>query len=215
MGIFKKRKYVRKVGAVAWPSLDQPAFALIMGEELREDSNDPKACWMIAEQEDQNLVRLLKWCAKQGKKHGVDYFHGNTASEPMMNFLHSLKMEFYINKAPFCDSPEALQYYINLIKTSTQPEQKMLHFGSSVIPNKLVGMGDKVGVSAQDFPALAACGYALSVLTEEYIANPQIDVAHSVCGAEYGGNLNSSAGHYSMSDTPTAQRWKNEPGGDW
>jgi hypothetical protein len=207
------RKYCHAVGAIGWPFGDQPAFALLAGEQVRKRESDRKVCRWLAEHEGRTAEEVIRWCIDMGQRYGGTHFYADTTNKGMVDL--AVKMALNLTKAPYCDDPNKEATYRELIKQNTLRGVKGFFFGKSVLPIRIKDEG----------PAFFALGYVLKVLEE--LPPPgggKVDIRHGSSGGDWpgagtgpgGDNLNSPAGHYTMDDSPTSQKWGGGgSGGDW
>ena len=173
------REYRRIVGGVAWPHNDQQGFICVIGEgshlirRLRLRPN-----YLLAEYQVNDIERLIKRMYDTQNKYLVNYWYGDTDNAPMLHFVDRYnrkiprgKKGLYLSDAPFMDDPHNLRLYTHLIKSQVLPNKKILNFGEqSLIPANLNSLSpeDAQSKKAENFPIVAALGYALSALDQPY-----------------------------------------------
>lgn len=173
-------RYRRIVGGLAWPGTKKPGFAVIVGEEKRHDFElNAYHLRLLAEVEEVNLERLLEWCiGYEVNSPEVHWsWYGDTNNKPAMAWVYRLN-DKYPNQgmrrflslvpAPHIDSPRRFEFCVNILRERLEQWRKTLHFGEeSGLPNYLLQLGSE-GITkpaGEDYPAIAALGYAISALT--------------------------------------------------
>lgn len=172
------RKFRRILGGLAWPGV-KPGFAVVLGEEWQKDYEvDVYHLHWLAEVEEVNIERLLEWCSFfEVMSPDVDWqFFGDVRNKPAMSFWFDMQDKFMekrrrgfsIVKAPYADSPRSFQFLVNNLWRHLTPGRKTLHLGAG---SKLAGYltelapEEIVKASEEEYPAIAALGYAVATLS--------------------------------------------------
>jgi hypothetical protein len=173
-------EYRRIVGGLAWPSGEAPGFVLVIAEN---DHKDPRLklrhYWLLDEHENNSAERLIKKLYDFQNKYMVNPWYGDTNNVLMMHFIDRFNNKLakkqkgiYLAEASFCDDPHNLRLYANQIGDRTAFAKKALHFGeASRIPGALsiLSPDDIYKKRAQEFPIVAALGFAIAGLEEPYV----------------------------------------------
>jgi hypothetical protein len=157
------RKFRRIVGGFAWPG-KKPGFVVAVGEELEPDPKTEKRhLWVVGETESLNVETLAKRAIEFLEIYHVEAFYGNRENEPMMRLLRNAGLS--LHEAPYADNEHSFSFYLATIRGCLDPE-KYLHFGDgSKLPGYLLeATPENASQGAEDFPAIAALGYAVSHL---------------------------------------------------
>jgi hypothetical protein len=167
------RKYRRIVGGFAWPAV-KPGFVVVVAEDLEKDTNlDIRHLRVLGETEDFSVQELLRKSVEFRERYKAKIFYGDTDNKPMMEVVRQANEVFrkkdistlYPTRASFVDDPRGFQFYFHTIKAHLQADKKTLHFGEvSKMPGYLMELTpeDFSSLDAQDFPAIAALGYAVA-----------------------------------------------------
>ena len=172
-------EYRRIIGAVAWPSGEKLGFIVVIAEDYNKDPRLKLRHYrLLAEYDNITPERLVRRLYDFQNKYLVSPWYGEPDNLLMMHFvdkfnqgLSSKQKGIYIAEAPFADDPHNLRMYANQIKDRMIQAKKSLHFGDkSRIPGALSGLTpqDVQTKNAQEFPAVAALGFALSGLDESW-----------------------------------------------
>lgn len=170
-------RYKRVVGGLAWPSI-RPGFAVILAEDWDEDPHlKARHFRLLAEAEEGEIQEILEWCrvmhVNSSEAHWCWY--GERNNKPAMSFCSRMNRNLYeqgmlgvrIANAPYADDPRGFEFCVNILKEHLRPERKTLHLGEqSALPGYLMNLSsrDIIRASAQDYPAIAAAGYAMAAL---------------------------------------------------
>jgi hypothetical protein len=172
-------RYRRIAGGLAWPGT-KPGFAVIIGEDRKHDLDvNAHHLRLLAEVEEANIERLLDWCAGHQINAPEIYWiwYGDTTNKPLMTWIHRLNGKYRsqgrqqhlaLAPAPYIDSPKRFGFHINILRECLERRRKTLHLGEqSKLPSYLVQLATEevVKAIAEDYPAIAALGYAVSALT--------------------------------------------------
>jgi hypothetical protein len=164
-----KDEYSRLAGGVAWPVGGVPGWAVVLTVARQKDPIlDQRIVTVFQEYSSQNVQDLLLRCNEYRKHLLVNEWYGDGSKASMMELLRRLEIPLYIRNAPFFDDPNALEYYVQIIRGMTRPSKKMLFFGTSKLPGHLIETPDQRMqlAKASEFPAVLALGYALSALIQ-------------------------------------------------
>lgn len=170
-------EYRRIVGGTANPSGGKPGAAVVVAEDLREDVTfNARHYHVLAEYESMDIPQLLKRCADFQNAYKAKPFYGDSNNAAIVHFLSEFNRDrgskgFHISDAPYVSDPHNLQLYANLIKTRWEPARRTLHLAEeSKLPHYLAELSpEEVSkVKAQDWPAIAALGYAIATLSQGY-----------------------------------------------
>ena len=129
---------------------------------------------MLAEVEDNDTGQLLRKCAELKARFEVEAFYGR-CDESNINFLSFWNRdardrhvpEFHVYPAPASEDGK-IGYHLNLLRDRLRSERKTLHFSEqSKLPGYLRELPTNGAITLTDsqYPAVAALGYAVSVLT--------------------------------------------------
>ena len=158
------KKFRRIVGGFAWPG-EKPGFVVAVGEELKQDPTTKKRhLWVVGETEDFIVENLFRRAAEFLKIYQVELFCGDTRKQAMMSLLRRSGLS--LREAPYVDNEDSFPFYVQTISGCLEPE-KYLYFGeTSKLPRLLLEVNpeDTSSLDAQNFPAIAALGYAVSYL---------------------------------------------------
>lgn len=173
------RFFRRVVGGCAWPG-SKPGFAVVVAELDNEDPlTHERHLYLINELDGSGLIGrdLLGFIQRLSELRGIyglENIYGEpkrgSAREVLNNFNESLPDQgrdgLYIEKAPLIDDPKCFEFCIQIIRKHLVEGRKTLHLGQdSRLPGLLAGAGDAVMTgNADDFPAIAALGYAVGAL---------------------------------------------------
>jgi len=179
LDIANNREYRRIVGGVAWPQKEKSGFCCVIGESSHTTARmRTRLNYLLVENQTDDISKLIKHMYDIQIKYLVQSWHSNTESLTMMHFVDKFnaklpqgKRGIYIADASFMDDPHNLKLYTHLIKSQIIPSRKKLYFGDqSCIPIRLNEMSSQDTQSrAEEFPVIAALGYALSELDEPYM----------------------------------------------
>ena len=162
------RHYQRILGGLAWPGV-KPGFGVILGEDLRKDYDlNAYHIRVLAEFETSDVEELLKWCVFS---HG--WFRGEWYStlenRPILSLVYNDNRfeHLSIGRAPYSADPKGFGFYIAILRRHLTLEKKTLRLGNnSKLPAYLLELDakDMSTSSIENYPAIAALGYALTSL---------------------------------------------------
>jgi hypothetical protein len=177
------REYGRTVGGIGWPG-DKPGFAVVIGEDWYPPIGKTVCdCYLLAEIETYDLQDMFRWCAEMAAKHGVDAFYGRWVQQPCwalrdfnqgQNRVATRQIDF--QPAPFSSSESSggrrgeIAYHMSVVRDKLRLENKSLIFGDvpgSLTVKRFSEVTPEAAAKAtdEDFPALAALGYAVTFLS--------------------------------------------------
>lgn len=173
-------EYRRIIGAIAWPSGELPGFIVVIAEDFHKDPRLKLRHYRLLDEYDNiTTERLVRRLYDFQNKYLVSPWYGDPDNLLMMHFIDRFNQRLskkhkgiYIAEAPFADDVHNLRMYANQIKNRMIQAKKALHFGDkSRVPGVLSGLSpdDVQKKRAQDFPAIAALGFALSGLDEPWV----------------------------------------------
>lgn len=163
-----KREYVKVVGGFAWPSV-KPGCAVVLGMgRATNPQTHRKDVWILAQEESLLVEDLLGRMSLWQKDYCCAKWYGDTESSSMTLLRrynkNREKTKVRLAKAHKVGESDALHYYAGHIRALTASENKVLQFGKSFLRERIMEMGreDVAKAKVEDFPAVAALGYALS-----------------------------------------------------
>ena len=171
----KKIDIGRIIGGIAWPG-EKPGFAVVVGEELFPAiGSKTYHCHLFTTVEEQDKGRLIEKCAELAAYFKVIGFYGRYDKTNMryLDQWNRISRErrlpgFFVYNAPYSESG-LIEYHINILQDRLRIGQKTLHgLENSKLPGCLNEIQPDMIPTATDsqFPAVAALGYAVSLLTE-------------------------------------------------
>jgi len=168
------KAFRRVVAGVAWPGI-KPGFLVIVAEDEAEDSLlHERHLWLMAETEERDMTEFIRRCSQWRGIYSVDNLYGdpsnNAAKELVWQFNTNVTDKnnngLYIEKAPLIEDPKSFEFCVQIIRRHLPETRKTLHLGAdSRLPAILASAGDLVMTAqADDYPAIAALGYAVGAL---------------------------------------------------
>lgn len=173
------RVYRRVVAGMQWPG-PRPGFAVIVGEEENEDPFLHENHIHIIDEIDggqiigRDTVGFIRRLAEVRGIHGLESIYGNPGVRSMREMLHYFNENLpdkgrnglFIEAAPLIDDLRCFDFCVQVVRKRLVEGRKTLHLGKeSRLPGILAGAGDSVmGAKAEDYPAIAALGYAVGAL---------------------------------------------------
>lgn len=170
--VSEKLKLGRITGGLQWPTLTDPGYAVIIGEDWQMDETiQMRHMYVLAEKESLKIDELLKWCEIEEIRTPKEiqfYWHTDNRNRPCMEFVWQIRKQsrergkygtLSIVPAPYVDHPEGKPFLVqNLLKyLSTEPSS--LHIAdNSPLRGKLAATKD------EPCNAVLALGYAVSAL---------------------------------------------------
>ena len=169
----KEKEYRRIVGGLAWPGV-KPGFAVVVAEGLEDPTSRLRPYYVLGEAEERGMAELFLKCLLLGMRWKVEEWYGQADNIPMMTIISQLreqvsrrgmKGEINIQYAPFIEMPDCFRYLTDLLYGRTN--SKSLIIGD----DKLLSVylfnlrhEERVSASPEDFPAIAALGFAVAYL---------------------------------------------------
>ena len=180
----KDINFNKVVGGFGWPELN-PGFFCVVGEysTLTSMGRDPQY-YVLAEAQDDDIEKLIEDIIRLRIDYQVQGVYGRTSKHgsqklPAMKFLGAWNEQTgasggqtcRIRKAPYTDDGGSILYHMNLIKSLSKPDQRALFlFEESRLKGYLREVPeDPKLLKDTNYPAVAALGYALSVLDRQKI----------------------------------------------
>lgn len=172
-------RYRRLTGGIAWPGT-KPGFAVILAEDRKHDLDvNAHHVRLLAETEEVSIERLLDWCARHELNSPEVYWtwHGNVTNKPAMQWVYRLNDKYHSQgrqqcfamvPAPYTDNPRGFEFFVNILRERLERWRKTLHLGEkSKLPGYLLELSSEeiMKATSEDYPAIAALGYAVSALT--------------------------------------------------
>ncbi len=105
--------------------------------------------------------------------YGIENVYGNPSVKSMREMLYSFNQNLpnkgrnglYIEKAPLIDDPRCFDFCVQIVRKRLVEDRKTLHLGKdSRLPGILAAAGEVMGGKAEDYPGIAALGYAVGAL---------------------------------------------------
>jgi hypothetical protein len=176
----RQSEYRRIVGGLAWPSGEAPGFVLVIAEAEHKDPRlKLRHYWLLDEYEHNSAERLIKKLYDFQNKYIVGAWYSDPNNLLMTHLIDKFnggltkkQKGIYLTEALFSDDPHNLRLYANQIGGRTAFTKKALHFGNtSRIPGALsvLSPDDIYKKKAQEFPMVAALGFAIAGLEELYV----------------------------------------------
>ncbi len=171
-------KYGEIAGGLAWPGAKE-GFLVIAAVDLFEDAElEARHMRVLAEASESNIDISLRYALELQKRFSpflqTIRFYGDTTSVAKMELLDRFNKDrrarnldpFYVTEAPQLRTPQKLEFYVQLIRTYTQPGRRILHFRNTTLPGYLasVSLGG-INDTILDHPPIAALGYAMAALS--------------------------------------------------
>lgn len=171
-------KYGEIVGGLAWPEVKE-GFLVIAAVDLFEDAElEARHMRVLAEASESNMDIFLRYALELQKRFSpflqTIRFYGDTTSVAKMELLDQFNKDrrkrnldpFYVTEAPQLKTPQKLEFYVQLIKTYTQPGRRILHFRNTTLPGYLASVSlSGINDTVLDHPPIAALGYAMAALS--------------------------------------------------
>ena len=171
-------KYGEIVGGLAWPEVKE-GFLVIAAVDLFEDAElEARHMRVLAEASESNIDIFLRYALELQKRFSpflqTIRFYGDTTPGAKMELLDAFNKDrrkrnldpFYVTEAPQLKTPQKLEFYVQLIKTYTQPGRRILHFRNTTLPGYLASVSlSGINDTVLDHPPIAALGYAMAALS--------------------------------------------------
>jgi hypothetical protein len=156
----------KRIAALAWPFLYKPAFALVI--EVEWDAQDPNSKYdarVIKEIEEMSLPDMFRRCRQLQEEYDIEVWHGDAMNEPMISLMVQSGGVIPLAVAPYIDTPDASNLYLQTIREVTRKEKKVLSFGEqSSLAGHLNNLPKDKAISIAEKPPVAALGYAAAAL---------------------------------------------------
>jgi len=166
------RFYQRIIGGIALPS-DKPGHVVVIAEEA--SIRPPYHIYFICESSGDTINKLFSKALDLQNDCGVDGFYGrltDQAQQYLINFnrqQHERQLKTLdLYPAPHSDTGN-IGYHLGLLVDALSATQKTLFLESSQhLPQALkqISLQDASGATDNEFPIVAALGYAVSILVE-------------------------------------------------
>lgn len=172
------RFYRRVVAGMQWPG-PRPGFAVIVGELDNEDPwQHARHLHLINEVDGSQIIGrdalgFIRALSEMRGLYGIENVYGNPSVKSMREMLYSFnetlpdkgRNGLYVEKAPLIDDPRCFDFCVQIVRKRLVEGRKTLHLGKeSCLPGILAAAGEVMGGKAEDFPAIAALGYAVGAL---------------------------------------------------
>ncbi len=169
------RVYRQVAGGLAWPTGPKPGFLVVVGEEgRRELQTGQRVLWVLAEQEAGSLADMYRHYRELSEKFLLREWYGDPGNKAMMHLFRQQTREVQGEKfmplvvlgAPYRDDPQGLLFYVQTVNELVKSSQKLLFFGeNSQLPGNFLTLSpEDLEGKAQDYPPVAALGYAVAAL---------------------------------------------------
>lgn len=183
-----REDYRRVYGGVAWPG-KRPGFIVLVGESMTPDGAVREHFYrMLIEAEEQDVPALLRRCIELKTATGIgllksvrhntyitDGWFADTSYLPGMEIVRSLndeaierkKESLHLSDAPGGDGKDGFIFCYNVLRGLLSRNKKVLHLGEqSKLPSLLLEVSPEklIKASPQDYPSIAALGYAVAAL---------------------------------------------------
>ncbi|GEM_PF-1268581 len=170
-----KEEYARVVAGVQFPG-KKPGFAVVLGEtEIRDPASQSRNYYILAELEDAGLQSFIERCHEAAGLYACADWYGDPADRVAQEFLYEFNRQlqekrqrgFYLSRPPLFGEKAQFEYCCQTIFKHVRAGRKTLHFGpASKLPGFLLEFGQEQIRSGkpEDFPAIAALGFALTAL---------------------------------------------------
>lgn len=163
--------YGRIVGGLAWPAQEQAGFLVVLARDLEPDASGNHHYWRLAEYESADLGELIRKAMDMRQEYHARDWVGNVGNKPALYLLGELMQRYpykdrlSLDMAPHAGDSQGLAFYLGLIKEVVRPGKKRLHLGDSTLPGYLAQpQASDLHKTPEDYPAVAALGYALAEL---------------------------------------------------
>lgn len=176
-----KEEYRRIVGGLAWPGV-KPGFAVVVAEGHEDPASRLRPYYVLGEAEERGMAELFLRCLLLGMRWKISEWYGQADNIPMMTIVgrlseqvsrRGMKGEINIQYAPFIEKPDCFRYLTDLLygrmnsKTLIIGDDKLLSVYLFNLRHE-----ERVSASPEDFPAIAALGFAVAYL-EAYDPTPK------------------------------------------
>lgn len=156
----------KRIAALAWPFLHKPGFALVI--EVEWDAQDPNSqheARIIEEIEEMSLPDMFKRCRQLQEEYDIEVWHGDALNEPMISLTIQSGGIISLAPAPYIDTPDASNLYLQTIRELTRKEKKVVSFGEqSSLPGHLTNLPKDKAITIGEYPPVAALGSVAAAL---------------------------------------------------
>jgi len=162
------RLYVRFVGGLALPGL-HPGYSVLIGEEATH--RKPFPCKVLWEFESNDPYQLIEKVSIEEQKYQATFYGDRERAAPFIRHHNEVarreeRESFSIAEAPFLEEGN-LSSHLHALNAALAPGNKYLFFGpESDLTERLmqVSTHEVHKLKARDNPAVAALGYAFSII---------------------------------------------------
>src|SRR4030042_1036364 len=162
-------------GGIGWARPPQPGFLVVVGEEARRQlETGRRVLWVLAEHEARQMSEMYRLYRELSEAFGLQEWYGNPKNKAMMHLFRSQQQEIQgetqlplvVMGGPYHDHPQGLLFYVQTVDELTQSGRKLLFFGEkSVLPANIINLApEQLTGQAEDYPPIAALGYAVSAM---------------------------------------------------
>lgn len=178
-----KQEYSRIVAGLQWPGRKR-GFCCVLGEsEIKDPVTQSRNFYVLAEIEDVGVQTFIEKMHEAAGLYCLSDFYGDASDRMGSEFLYQFNLQlqgrrqvgFYISRPPLFGEKQCFPHLCQAIFSHLRAGRKTLHFGpASKLPSYLLEFGQEQlrGGKPEDFPAIAALGYALTALST-WTASPQ------------------------------------------
>lgn len=168
-----QRVYTRILGGMAWPTKATPGFLLVLALDRQENPQTHKPdIWTLHEYESADPGALMEnvmncvWRLQCAKWYGNPYGVMGSVYGPLWNRTVRQQKRIHLINAPAVERQDALTLYLELIRQALASHCKTLQIGgNNLLREHLAQIPRELpSESADDYPAIAALGYALAAL---------------------------------------------------
>lgn len=170
----------RVIGGLAWPALSKPGWLVVVGEDLGLDKGlGARRMRILAEASGEGLAELHLKALELRFNYQVEIIMAHTKDKAevlqwrQFNSRLSMNQEISLMPAPY--SGEAAQVLYQIIDNQIMPGRKVLSFGAeSKMSQEFMNLRlEDLKGCVDQFPALAALGYAIAELVLQAPAGRQ------------------------------------------
>lgn len=161
----------RIIGGMAWPS-DLPGWAVVVGEErLPRIGTTTRHLHLLAEATEFTKTRFLDAVSELQSLYSTTGFYGRHDPHNIVHlYLHNSALSkrglppIDFLAAPYSEAGR-VEVYADMVISLLLPTTKSLHLGEADIAKSLtLSPEDRITATSTSHPAVAALGYAVSVL---------------------------------------------------
>lgn len=183
-----QREYRRISGGIAWPIGDKPGCVLVLAEDLNRHARMKKYIYRVLDEfSSREAEKLVKRMYDFEAFYAVSPWYGDDENALSLFFVDRFNNGLPVKKkglsivgAAFAGSAGNLKLYSNLIYSRLGKAKKTLYFGKSTLPGELGALSaeDIEGKAAENYPPIAALGYAVMGLDEPFIDTASDQIVH-------------------------------------